>query len=231
MSELSAPLLALQERLQHRFEHPELLELALTHRSFGATHNERLEFLGDSVLNLAISQVLYRTLADMTEGELSRIRSNLVRHETLHQLALDLGLVGLIRLGMGELRSGGAKRPSILANALEAIIGAVFLDAGADAADALVRRLYDRVEVNPDMHAIAKDAKTELQEWLQARHMKLPQYRVLDSQGAAHQQTFEVECLVPELNLGQRGLGASRRAGEQAAAQAMLSAIRRTTAT
>jgi ribonuclease-3 len=231
MSELSAPLLALQERLQHRFEHPELLELALTHRSFGATHNERLEFLGDSVLNLAISQVLYRTLADMTEGELSRIRSNLVRHETLHQLALDLGLVGLIRLGMGELRSGGAKRPSILANALEAIIGAVFLDAGADAADALVRRLYDRVEVNPDMHAIAKDAKTELQEWLQARHMKLPQYRVLDSQGAAHQQTFEVECLVQELNLGQRGLGASRRAGEQAAAQAMLSAIRRTTAT
>ncbi|MEY2620594.1 MAG: putative ribonuclease [Pseudomonadota bacterium] len=230
MAELSAPLLALQERLGHRFGQPGLLELALTHRSFSSTHNERLEFLGDTVLNLSISQVLFRALNEMTEGELSRIRANLVRQETLHELALDLGLVGLLRLGEGELRSGGARRPSILADAFEAVIGAVFLDAGFDAADALVRRLYDRVEIKTGMPANAKDAKTELQEWLQARRMKLPQYRVIDTHGAAHQQTFEIECLVPELNLSQKGQGASRRAGEQAAAQAMLAAIRRTSA-
>ncbi|MEY2659909.1 MAG: putative ribonuclease [Pseudomonadota bacterium] len=230
MAELTPPLLALQERLGHRFGQPGLLELAMTHRSFSSTHNERLEFLGDTVLNLSISQVLFRALSEMTEGELSRIRANLVRQETLHQLALDLGLVGLIRLGEGELRSGGAKRPSILADAFEAVIGAVFLDAGFDAADALVRRLYDRVEIKTGMPDNAKDPKTELQEWLQARRMKLPQYRVIDTHGAAHQQTFEIECAVPELNLSQRGQGGSRRAGEQAAAQAMLAAIRRTSA-
>ena len=230
MAELTPPLLALQERLGHRFGQPGLLKLAMTHRSFSSTHNERLEFLGDTVLNLSISQVLFRALSEMTEGELSRIRANLVRQETLHQLALDLGLVGLIRLGEGELRSGGAKRPSILADAFEAVIGAVFLDAGFDAADALVRRLYDRVEIKTGMPANAKDPKTELQEWLQARRMKLPQYRVIDTHGAAHQQTFEIECAVPELNLSQRGQGGSRRAGEQAAAQAMLAAIRRTSA-
>lgn len=230
MAELSAPLLALQERLQHRFDQPGLLELALTHRSFSATHNERLEFLGDTVLNLSISQVLYRTLPNMTEGELSRIRANLVRQETLHQLALDLGLVGMLRLGEGELRSGGTRRASILADAIEALIGAVFLDAGFTAADALVRRLYDEVEINPEMKASAKDPKTELQEWLQGRRMKLPLYRVVDTQGAAHQQIFEIECEVPELELKHRGQGGSRRAGEQAAAQAMLAAIRRTCA-
>ena len=228
MAELSANLLSLQDRLQHRFAQPRLLELALTHRSFSATHNERLEFLGDTVLNLSISQMLFRALSDMTEGELSRIRANLVRQETLHQLALDLGLVGLVRLGEGELRSGGSRKPSILADALEALIGAVFLDAGFEAADDLVRRLYDRVEINPEMQATAKDPKTELQEWLQARRMNLPQYRVVETHGAAHQQTFEVECLVTELNLSQRGQGPSRRAGEQDAATAMLSAIRRT---
>ncbi|MDI9330220.1 MAG: ribonuclease III [Alphaproteobacteria bacterium] len=227
MAELSAPLLALQERLQHRFAQPGLLEMALTHRSFSATHNERLEFLGDTVLGLSISQVLYRALGGMTEGELSRIRASLVRQETLHRLALGLGLVGLVRLGEGELRSGGDKRPSILADAFEALIGAVFLDAGFEAADALVRRLYDQVEFSPTMKANAKDPKTELQELLQGRRMKLPLYRGIDTHGAAHQQIFEIECLVPELNLSQRGQGASRRAGEQAAAQAMLAAIRR----
>jgi ribonuclease-3 len=215
----------LQQRLQHRFADPSLLELALTHRSFSAHHNERLEFLGDTVLNLSISQVLYRVLGEMTEGELSRIRANLVRQETLHQLALNLDLGPLIRLGEGELRSGGPRRPSILADALEAVIGAVFLDAGFEAADALVRRLYDQVEINPDMQANTKDAKTQLQEWLQARRKKLPEYKVVDTQGAAHQQTFEVHCLVPDLGLSARGQGTSRRAGEQAAAQAMLALI------
>ena len=217
----------LQQRLQHRFADPSLLELALTHRSFSAHHNERLEFLGDTVLNLSISQVLYRVLGEMTEGELSRIRANLVRQETLHQLALNLGLVGLVRLGEGELKSGGSRKPSILADALEALIGAVFLDAGFEVADALVRRLNDRVEINPNMQANTKDAKTELQEWLQGQRKKLPLYQVIDTQGAAHQQIFEVECEVPELTLKARGRGPSRRAGEQAAAQAMLDAIRK----
>lgn len=227
MTELSAALLALQERLQHRFAQPALLQLALTHRSFSSQHYERLEFLGDSVLNLAISQILYQALGAMTEGELSRIRANLVRQETLHQLALDLGLVGLVRLGEGELRSGGDKRPSILADVLEAVIGAVFLDAGFEAANALVQRLYDRVQITPDMTANTKDPKTELQEWLQGKRLKLPLYRVVDTHGAAHQQVFEVECEVPELNLRQRGRGSSRRAGEQSAAQAMLDAIQK----
>ena len=225
MGEHTGSSTSLQQRLQHRFADPSLLELALTHRSFSAHHNERLEFLGDTVLNLSISQVLYRVLGEMTEGELSRIRANLVRQETLHQLALNLDLGPLIRLGEGELRSGGPRRPSILADALEAVIGAVFLDAGFEVADALVRRLYDQVEINPDMQANTKDAKTQLQEWLQARRKKLPEYKVVDTQGAAHQQTFEVHCLVPDLGLSARGQGTSRRAGEQAAAQAMLALI------
>ena len=139
--------------------------------------------------------------------------------------SLNLDLGPLIRLGEGELRSGGPRRPSILADALEAVIGAVFLDAGFEVADALVRRLYDQVEINPDMQANTKDAKTQLQEWLQARRKKLPEYKVVDTQGAAHQQTFEVHCLVPDLGLSARGQGTSRRAGEQAAAQAMLALI------
>ena len=227
MPELSAPLLALQDRLQHRFAQSGLLELALTHRSFSANHNERLEFLGDTVLSLSISQVLYKVLGEMTEGELSRIRANLVRQETLHQLALSLHLGHLIRLGEGELRSGGSKRPSILADALEAVLGAVFLDAGFEVADALVRRLYDQVEINPNMQANNKDPKTVLQEWLQAKRKKLPDYRVVDTRGAAHQQIFEVECDVPELNLNSRGQGPSRKAAEQAAAQAMLDLIQK----
>jgi ribonuclease-3 len=227
MAELSPPLQALQDRLQHRFAQPDLLTLALTHRSFSAHHNERLEFLGDTVLSLSISQVLYRVLGDLSEGELSRIRANLVRQETLHQLALSLNLGILIRLGEGELRSGGSKRPSILADALEAVLGAVFLDGGFDVADALVRRLYDQVEINPTMQANNKDPKTVLQEWLQSKRKKLPEYRVVDTRGAAHQQIFEVECDVPELDLSSRGQGPSRKAGEQAAAQAMLEVIQK----
>ena len=226
MAELSAPLLALQERLQHRFAQPALLQLALTHRSFSSQHYERLEFLGDSVLNLSISQILYQALGEMTEGELSRIRANLVRQETLHQLAVDLGLVGLIQLGEGELRSGGQKRPSILADALEAVLGAVYLDAGYEAANQLVQRIFSKVEINPEMQAVGKDAKTELQEWLQARKLQLPIYRVVGTLGAAHKQTFDVECEVPELSRSERGIGTSRRAGEQAAAAAMLQVLK-----
>ena len=194
-------LAALQARLQHSFGDARLLQLALTHRSFSADHNERLEFLGDSVLNLAVSHLLYTRLSALPEGDLSRVRANLVKQDTLHQLALKLALSPLLRLGEGEARSGGQNRPSILADALEAVIGAVYLDAGYGAAQALVHRLYESVEINPRMEAAAKDPKTELQEWLQGHKMKLPVYRVVGTLGAAHKQTFDVECEagVPEL--------------------------------
>lgn len=219
-------LTALQERLQHHFSDPALLARAVTHRSFAADHNERLEFLGDSVLNLSVADLLYQRLSALPEGDLSRIRANLVKQDTLHQLAVGLGLSEVVRLGEGEVRSGGSRRPSILADALEALIGAVYLDAGYDAAQGLVQRLFEAVEINPQMQASAKDAKTELQEWLQARKLKLPLYRVVGTLGAAHRQTFDIECEVSELNLNERGIGNSRRAGEQAAAAAMLQSLK-----
>lgn len=212
----------LQQRLQHEFSDRELLVRALTHRSFGADHNERLEFLGDAVLNLAVADLLYARLHLLPEGDLSRVRANLVKQDTLHQLAVELDLPAVIRLGEGEVRSGGKKRPSILADVLEALIGAVYLDGGFGNAQALVQRMFKAVEISPGMAAIGKDAKTELQEWLQGRKMKLPSYRVVGTLGAAHQQSFDVECEVVELNMRERGIGGSRRAGEQAAAAAML---------
>ena len=219
-------LMALQQRLQHEFKTPALLSQAVTHRSFSVDHNERLEFLGDSVLSLAISDLLYQRLSALPEGDLSRVRANLVKQDTLHQLSEALGLPDVIRLGEGEMRSGGQKRPSILADALEAVIGAVYLDAGFPAAQAPVHRLFKAVEINPEMDAIGKDPKTELQEWLQGRKMKLPLYRVVATLGAAHKQTFDVECEIIELNFSERGIGGSRRAGEQAAAAAMLQTLK-----
>ena len=214
--------MALQQRLNHVFVNPRLLERAVTHRSFSADHNERLEFLGDSVLNLAVSGLLFEKLSQLPEGDLSRVRANLVKQDTLFQIAQGLGVAGCLRLGDGEKRSGGHKRPSILADALEALIGAVYLDAGFDVAAALVHRLYRDIELNAQMSAMGKDAKTELQEWLQGRKMKLPAYRVVATLGEAHKQTFDVECIVHETGHSERGIGASRRAGEQAAAAAML---------
>jgi ribonuclease III len=216
----------LQRRLQHEFTDIRLLSQALTHRSFSSDHYERLEFLGDSVLSLAVSDLLYTRLGELPEGDLSRVRANLVKQDTLHQLAVDLGLPDAIKLGEGEFRSGGQKRPSILADTLEAIIGAVYLDAGFTKAQALVHRLFNAVEINPQMDAIGKDPKTELQEWLQGRKMKLPLYKVVGTIGAAHKQSFDVECEIPELRLSERGIGGSRRAGEQAAATAMLQTIK-----
>lgn len=223
---MNGQLVTLQGRLQHQFSDAGLLARALTHRSFSADHNERLEFLGDSVLNLAVAALLYDQLKALPEGDLSRVRANLVKQETLHQLAVGLGLPELVRLGEGEMRSGGSRRPSILADALEAVIGAVFLDGGYERAHALVRRLFADVEINPNMAATAKDPKTELQEWLQGRKLKLPVYRVAATLGAAHKQTFDVECEIAELGAVERGIGASRRAGEQAAAAAMLLALK-----
>lgn len=223
---MSPNLLALQKRLQHEFAHPKLLVQALTHRSFSSDHNERIEFLGDSVLNLAVAGLLFEQLSALPEGDLSRVRANLVKQDTLYQVALTLGLPELLRLGEGEAKSGGKKRPSILADALEAIIGAVFLDAGFDTAAALVRRLFQDVQINAQMQAIGKDPKTELQEWLQGRKMNLPIYRVVGTQGAAHKQTFDVECEIAEYRRAERGIGGSRRAGEQAAASAMLAFVK-----
>ena len=219
-------LTALQQRLQHQFSNVSLLSRALTHRSFSADHYERLEFLGDSVLGLAISGLLYARLDTLPEGDLSRVRANLVKQDTLHKLAVQLGLPMLLRLGEGEMRSGGQKRPSILADALEALIGAVYLDAGFTKAQELVHRLFEAVEINPQMDAISKDPKTELQEWLQGRKMTLPIYRVVGTLGAAHKQTFDVECEISEFGRAERGIGGSRRAGEQAAAAAMLAYVK-----
>lgn len=217
---------ALQQRLQHEFADVSLLTQAVTHRSFSADHNERLEFLGDSVLGLSVSHLLYQRLSSLPEGELSRVRAHLVKQDTLHQLAVTLGLPEVIRLGEGEMRSGGQQRASILADAIEAVIGAVYLDGGFGVAQALVGRLYKAVDINPAMDAIGKDPKTELQEWLQARRMKLPTYKVVATLGAAHKQTFDVECEILEFNLSERGIGGSRRAGEQAAATAMLQTLK-----
>lgn len=219
----------LQQRLQHAFANPALLKLALTHRSYSADHNERLEFLGDAVLNLAVADLLYARLTELPEGDLSRVRANLVKQDTLHRLAVVLGLPDALLLGEGEVRSGGHKRPSILADALEAVIGAVYLDAGFAAAQALVQRLFNAVEINPTMDAISKDPKTELQEWLQGRKMRLPLYRVVGTLGVAHRQTFDVECEVTEFGLAERGIGGSRRAAEQAAAAAMLNSLKQRT--
>ena len=223
---LSSNLLALQKRLEHEFLNPQLLVQALTHRSFSSDHNERIEFLGDSVLNLAVAGLLYERLVELPEGDLSRARANLVKQETLHQVAVSLGLPDLLRLGEGEARSGGQKRPSILADALEAVLGAVYLDAGFDVASSLVRRLFKDVEINATMQAIGKDPKTELQEWLQGRKMSLPIYRIVGTEGAAHKQTFDVECEIIEYRRAERGTGNSRRAGEQAAASSMLAFIK-----
>ncbi|CAN7429855.1 ribonuclease III [Pseudorhodoferax sp. LjRoot39] len=223
---MNPDLAALQQRLHYRFSDERLLLRAVTHRSFSADHNERLEFLGDSVLNLSISGLLYQRLADLPEGDLSRVRANLVKQDTLHGIAVGLDLAAVLRLGEGEARSGGFKRPSILADALEAVIGATYLDGGFAAGEALVQRLFAKVTINPQMQAIGKDPKTALQEWLQGRKMKLPAYTVVSILGAAHSQTFDVECAIEEMGLRERGIGGSRRAGEQAAATAMLAKLK-----
>lgn len=223
---MAADLQVLQHRLQHTFSQISLLERALTHRSFSAHHYERLEFLGDSVLNLCISDLLFTRLSALPEGDLSRIRANLVKQDTLHKLAHKLQLSAHIKLGEGELRSGGKNRPSILADVVEALIGAVYLDAGFAKAQALVLRLYEGVDINPQMQAMGKDAKTALQEWLQGRKMKVPVYTVVATQGAAHQQSFDVDCEISEWCLKERGTGISRRTAEQAAATLMLEKIK-----
>ena len=206
--------------IQHAFSDRALLARALTHRSFGADNNERLEFLGDSVLNCVVAQALLDRFPRAAEGELSRLRANLVNQQALFEVALELDLGTSLRLGEGEARTGGHRRPSILADAFEAVVGAVFLDAGYDAASAfVVANLGSRLGAI-DIHAPAKDPKTRLQEWLQARRHPLPRYAVVEISGEAHAQRFEVECTIEAPALQSRGSGTSRRAAEQSAAEA-----------
>ena len=204
--------------LGHSFRRPELLRQALTHRSFGADQNERLEFIGDSILNCVIAVTLYQRFPQMTEGELSRLRANLVNKETLHRLALANDLGAAIRLGEGETRSGGASRPSILADALEAVFGAIFLDAGFEAARVAIQGVFELELAQIDPTDPGKDPKTRLQELLQARRLPVPEYSIVTVTGEAHSQTFEVVCRIPALGIAATGAGASRRAAEQAAA-------------
>jgi ribonuclease-3 len=202
------------------FKQPELLQRALTHRSYAAEHNERLEFLGDAILGCVIAKHLYSNYPQLSEGELSRLRSNLVREETLAALARQLDLGSHLKLGEGELKSGGFRRPSILADALEALFGAVLLDSGFAAAELAVLNLYVPYLEEMDVQKLGKDAKTLLQEYLQGKHMPLPAYSVIDMQGEAHAQSFEVECVIPSLKISARGTGTTRRNAEQQAAQA-----------
>ena len=217
---------ALQTRIGHRFADLRLLQRALTHRSFGTDHNERLEFLGDAVLNLAVSTLLYERFSGSDEGDLTRVRAHLVREDSLHRAALGLGLPDVLRLSEGEARGGGAQRPSILADAVEAVVGAVYLDGGLAPATGLVRQLFGELIAGTEADSWSKDAKTELQEWLQGRRLPVPAYRITATRGQAHAQTFEVECAVPALGLAEAGVGRSRRAAEQDAAQHMLAKLK-----
>ena len=210
---------SLQRALGHRFTDAGLLELALTHRSVGGNNNERLEFLGDALINVCVAETLFRRHAELEEGDLSRLRASLVNQETLAEVARELDLGPHLVLGPGELKSGGFRRASILADALEALVGAVFLDAGFDAArDVILGLLASRLATPPPAESL-KDAKTRLQEALQGRELPLPVYAVESVRGEPHKQTFRVSCRIEPLGLHTEGEGGSRRAAEQEAAR------------
>ena len=214
------------EKLRHVFSDQKLLRTALTHRSFGTPNNERLEFLGDGILDCVIAAALFHRFPDLPEGDLSRLRANLVRQDALHRLAIDLKVGECLRLGEGELKSGGAQRPSILADALEALLGAIYLDAGFEAAYKVIANLYQPLldELKPGQ--VEKDAKTSLQEWLQGRKRPVPRYLLLEATGAAHEQRFEVACEIDNPRLRTIGHGPSRRIAEQVAADKALKELK-----
>jgi ribonuclease-3 len=209
----------LMRQLGHEFRDPALLRQALTHRSYGTPHNERLEFLGDSVLSLVISAKLYHDFPKLTEGELSRVRAHLVKEPTLAEIARGLELGEYLFLGEGELKSGGFRRPSILADAFEAIIGAIYVDAGFQQAGMIIDGLYGSIISKLEPKKLSKDPKTQLQEFLQGRKIPLPKYEIVATEGEAHEQHFKVECVIPELDIRILGEGASRRKAEQEAAK------------
>ncbi|MGB6104528.1 MAG: ribonuclease III [Pusillimonas sp.] len=216
---------SLQTALGYQFSDSALLEQALTHRSHSGHHNERLEFLGDSVLNFVVAALLFARFPRLDEGDLSRLRANLVKQASLADIAGGLNLSQYLRLGEGELKSGGFRRPSILADALEALFGAVFLDGGFAAAQQVIARQYESILTNVDPKTLGKDPKTLLQELLQARKLDLPVYAVIATHGAAHNQLFEVECQIPKLDIKVSAGGPSRRAAEQSAAELAIAAI------
>lgn len=210
---------AINRKTGYSFSEPELLRQALTHRSHSYPHNERLEFLGDSVLNCAVAALVFRHFSSLPEGDLTRLRANLVNQQALFKLARILDLGKQIKLGEGELKSGGCNRPSILADALEAVIGAVYLDGGFAKAEKVVITLFTPLLTQFDPQNSGKDPKTLLQEYLQSRKLMVPQYSIIITSGEAHQQQFHVECLIPKLNIRTIGEGTSRRSAEQEAAK------------
>lgn len=215
----------LENKLGYTFTKTALLEQALTHRSFGAGHNERLEFLGDSVLNCCVANIIYHRFPSMPEGELSRLRANLVNQSVLAELSTHLGLGALLRLGDGEVKTGGASRPSILGDTLEAILGAIFLEAGFSSASLVVSTLFAaRIDTAQNTKPV-KDAKTALQEWLQGKHLPLPEYIVKRIEGESHRQLFYVECGVATFGVKCAGSGPTRRVAEQNAAAHALQAL------
>ena len=216
---------AFSRLLRYTFRQPALLRQALTHRSYAAVHNERLEYIGDAVLNCVIALALYERFPALPEGDLSRLRAALVKQETLARVAERLQIGAAIELGEGEHRSGGARRPSIMADALEAVFGAVMLDAGFEAARTVVVDAYAELLSDADPEVLGKDAKTRLQEWLQARRMALPDYVVVATTGEAHLQQFNVECRVAALDIVTVGTGTSRRVAEQVAAEAAVTVV------
>lgn len=216
----------LQKQLSYQFSNLDLLSRALTHRSFSAQNNERLEFIGDSILNYSVAKMLFDAFPRLSEGELSRLRASLVRQDTLAEVALELNLGELLFLGEGELKSGGFRRPSILADAVEAILAAISLDSDFLQAEKIVRHLFAVRVRNVDVVHQGKDNKSALQELLQAHRLSLPKYRILSQKGEAHEQVFVVECDLGELGFISQGEGNSRRQAEQEAAQIALKHIK-----
>jgi ribonuclease-3 len=205
--------------ISYQFKTPALLTQALTHRSYAANNNERLEFLGDGALNFIIANRLYQRFPKLPEGDLSRLRAQLVKESTLSEIAINLNIGDALKLGEGELKSAGWRRPSILADALEAIIGAVYIDGGFSAAEAIVLKLFEERLAIIDPKVIDKDAKSQLQEYLQGKKIDLPDYNVVSIEGEAHAQTFKIECVIAKLSIATIGEGTSRRVAEQQAAQ------------
>jgi ribonuclease-3 len=216
---------SLQKKLGYQFNQKALLTQALTHRSYASCNNERLEFLGDGVLNFIIAHQLYQRFQKLSEGDLSRLRAQLVKEATLFEIAQSLKIGELLNLGEGELKSAGWRRPSILSDALEAIIGATYLDGGFPSAEAMVLKLYSERLENINPKAIDKDAKSKLQEYLQSKKIDLPAYNVSSIDGEAHAQTFKVSCYIKKLDVTTQGEGSSRRNAEQEAAKIALDQI------
>ena len=221
---------SLSRIIHYTFQDASLMMMALTHRSFNAQHNERLEFLGDSILSFLIAQELYQRFPKIDEGDLSRLRAQLVKESSLSSIATSMGLGDFIQLGEGELKSAGWRRPSILADTLEAMIGAIYLDAGIEPAHQFVLRFFEKQLNEIDPKLIQKDAKTLLQELLQSQKSDLPIYTVVSIEGEAHSQSFTIECIIKKSNIKTQGIGQSRRIAEQEAAskayQLMLGSVK-----